>query len=568
MAAAALAFDEGEALSQSIIQASPDSIKLIDLNGIVRFVNEASTAALELDANVNLIGKSWLTLWPPRTRPHARQAFTVALGGRVGRFTAPRATLTGTPKWWDVFVAPVLHENGKVRGIASIARDITQEKTAEDRVLWTATHDPLTHLPNRRMFDERLAAAIEEAEVRGRSVGLLMIDVDHFKQVNDTLGHDAGDAILRTLGDRLCAAIRSGDTVARLGGDEFAVILRDLDDGADLERLVEAVIPRLREPFAFTGNTLDCRASIGGSIFPQDGGSAEDLLKSADLALQAAKSDIRGRMQLFDPGMRSELEGRVRMLARARSALDEYRLIPFYQPKVDLRTGAVVGYEALARLIDHAGNRHLPSTIAAAFDDVDLSIAITNRMLSQVVSDIRRWLSQGIDPGHVAINASSGDFRDGSFADRLLERLATAQVETRLIQLEVTETVFLGGQVRRVEEMLTTLNQEGVLIALDDFGTGFASLSHLKQFPVDTIKIDRSFIQNLAADPDDRAIVSAIAGLGTSLSMDVVAEGIENEAQLEFVRAAGCGIGQGYLFGRAVPAAQVPFGSPATKTNR
>jgi len=282
------------------------------------------------------------------------------------------------------------------------------------------------------------------------------------------------------------------------------------------------------------------------------------LMKNADIALYAAKAAGRGKLRLFTPEMRHEMQKRASMLTLARNALRHDRILPYYQPKVELRTGRVAGFEALLRW-DHPGRgMQAPDTIAAAFEDLTLAAAISDRMIDGIVADMRRWIDQGVDFGHVAINAAAAEFRRGNFAEQLLERLRQASVATRHVQIEITETVFLGRGAEHVERALKMLSTEGIRIALDDFGTGHASLSHLKQFPVDIIKIDQSFVRDLEQDPEDAAIINAVINLGHNLGIRTVAEGVETVTQQEFLMALGCDYGQGFLYARPAPASDVP----------
>lgn len=552
------ALAQSEALNRSIVDASPDSIELISTSGEVLFANQACYSAMEMTPEIALIGRNWIDLWPAGAQPSARQALAKAVGGEIGRFVAPRATACGRAKWWDVLVSPVSSGSAEPLRLVTIARDITEQKAAEDRAHWSATHDPLTHLPNRRLLDVRIAEAVSEAEAAGEGLAVFVLDLDQFKQINDTLGHDAGDVVLRTLADRLRNAVRLHDTVARLGGDEFALILPGISDAAEATALAQELHIRLREPVIYAGASLDCRASIGASIYPQDGTSASDLLKHADIALYSAKAKRRGELLIFAPHMRAELQERVSMINIARDVLRDRRIRPFYQPKVDLRTGCVAGFEALARWSDHSGNVHLPVSIAAAFDDPDVSAAITDRMLQEIVRQMREWHDQGVEFGHVALNASAADFQRADFGEVVLRQLQKGGIDPRQLQIEVTENVFLARAADVVEKTLDLLSTQGVTIALDDFGTGYASLSHLNRFPVNVIKIDRSFVSDLNSSGHAAAIAEAVITLGRNLNLDVVAEGIESGHQAERLLDLGCPFGQGFLFSAAVPAELVP----------
>ncbi|MEO6387519.1 MAG: EAL domain-containing protein [Croceibacterium sp.] len=438
------------------------------------------------------------------------------------------------------------------------ARDITAEKTVEDRVRWTADHDQLTGLANRALFQERLDQATQAAAARGASFGMLLLDMDDFKQINDTLGHDAGDELLKRFADRLRGLVRQEDTVARFGGDEFAIILPQLGSADLLTVLSNSILDRLREPFVHDGRLLDCRVSMGATMFPEHGTTCEELLKSADLALYAAKSGGRAMLRFFEPSMKLEMQRRSSMVQLARDALHRDRIYPYYQPKFDLASGALDGFEALLRWRRQGGRIELPAALQAAFEDLEVAAAISDRMIELTIADMREWLDRGTDFGHVAVNASAAEFRRDNFAERLLESLRKANIAPHRFQLEVTETVFLGRGSEYVHRALALLNANGVKIALDDFGTGYASLRHLKDFPVDIIKIDRSFVRDMDCDAGDEAIVRAVVNLGKSLGIKVVAEGIEKRWQAERLLELTCDSGQGFLFSRAIPAQQVP----------
>ncbi|HSP23857.1 MAG TPA: EAL domain-containing protein, partial [Saliniramus sp.] len=284
------------------------------------------------------------------------------------------------------------------------------------------------------------------------------------------------------------------------------------------------------------------------------------LLKCADLALYAAKAEHPGAIRGFSPEMRQASETRAAMLSSARVALDEDRIVPFYQPKLDLRTGRVVGFEALLRWQDSAGDIRPPASILAAFEDVELSTAITERMLERIIRDCIRWREDGVAFGRIAFNASAADFRRNDFAERVLRAISRANLPASLFELEVTETVFIGRSTEKIVRTLETLRSEGMTIALDDFGTGYASLTHLQQFSVDVLTIDRSFVSQILPDAECSAVVvNAVLQMARSLHIATVAEGVETLSQAAYLRAGGCDIGQGYLFGHACPASRVPL---------
>jgi diguanylate cyclase (GGDEF)-like protein/PAS domain S-box-containing protein len=463
----------------------------------------------------------------------------------------------GETKWVHERGEPGFDEAGRACFIEGFIWDVSDQQAADEKLQWTASHDALTKLPNRILFQQRMDEALKHASHCGTQVGILLLDVDDFKIINDTLGHDAGDTLLRTIAERLTLSIRPGDMAARLSGDEFAVLVENGADRTMIQRTGTKIMASFEEPFAHDGRLFDCKASVGLSIFPEGGATRMTLMKDADIALYAAKAEGGGRMKFYERHMRHEMESRSSMLQLARDALLNDWIVPHYQPKIDLATGAISGFEALLRWEHPEKGLQSPDTVAAAFHDLDLAASISDRMIKLVIADILRWQDADLNFGHVAINAAAAEFRRGNFPETLLGRLSDADLSPENIQIEVTESVFLGRGAEYVDTALRLLNAAGVAIALDDFGTGYASLSHLKQFPVNAIKIDRSFIRDLHSDPDDAAIVRAVISLGKSLGIKIVAEGIETQEQAAYLRKHGCDFGQGYLFGAAVAGDQV-----------
>ncbi|MDO6415083.1 EAL domain-containing protein [Sphingomonas sp. BIUV-7] len=443
--------------------------------------------------------------------------------------------------------------SGRLDRILVTVRDVTDERTAEERIRWTATHDALTELPNRGAFSDQLEMAISMAHAGDSALALVLFDVDHLKATNDTIGHDAGDLLLWTFARRLRETLPQGSMLGRLGGDEFAALVYDPDPDLVADQIA-AALKSLHDPFTYDGHTLDCAATAGVAMFPAHGGAATDLLKAADIALYAGKANARGGLSIFRSEMRGDLQRRSSMLGLARVVAREDRIVPHYQPKISLADGRITGFEALLRWRHDTNGIQMPSTVAAAFDDYDLAMQLGERMLECLMRDMRSWLDRGVDFGSIAFNLSPAEFRHENLVPRIMGKLALAGIPPSCFELEVTETVFLGRSAGEVGQTLDAFHREGIRIALDDFGTGFASLTHLQAFPVDVIKIDRSFVGNLSEGSGNAAIVDAVVGLGQRLGMEVVAEGVETPEQAAYLLRQGCGYAQGYLFGKAMPA--------------
>ncbi|MEN2785060.1 EAL domain-containing protein [Sphingomonas qilianensis] len=463
-----------------------------------------------------------------------------------------RRASDGAERWMRTAGWRMHASSGRLTRVLVTIRDVTEERNAQDHIRWTATHDALTGVANRAFFTDQLEQAIARA-TPGRQLALVLLDVDRLKEINDTIGHDAGDVLLETFARRLDRAFAPCAVTGRLGGDEFAVLLEGgLHE--DLAQRVSAGLEVLGELVEYDGYACETQATAGLSLYPAHGATAAELLKSADIALYAGKAGRRGEVSVFEPVMRAGMQRRASMLNVARIAVRDDLVMPYYQPKIALSDGRVVGFEALLRWRHEALGVQGPDTIAAAFDDLRLAAALSDRMIDSVARDLRCWLDQGFDPGRVAINLSPADFRHDRLVERVLEPLKRHGVPPARIELEITETVLLGRDTDKVAATLAVFHDQGVTIALDDFGTGYASLTHLKMFPVDVIKIDRSFVARVCEQPHDAAIVEAIIGLAHRLQLEIVAEGVEREAQAEYLAALGCTYGQGYLFGRAVPA--------------
>lgn len=448
-------------------------------------------------------------------------------------------------------------EHKILSNLAALAASQLRLRQANIALAWTSNHDTLTGLDNRRALNEHLETSLAEGAIPGRRSALLLIDMDGFKRVNDVGGHDVGDALLKMVSDRLRMCVLSPNVVAaRMGGDEFAVLVRDLASRREAEALGWDLVSLLRTSIVAGGAHFGCRASIGISLYPEHGTDPISLLKAADLALYSAKGAGGDRFVVYTPELTIKMEKLSRMHNRARDALLKDEVIPFYQPKIDLNTGEIRGFEALLRLRGPKGLEP-PAVIEAAFADPVLSVALGRAMLNGVMCDMSQWQNAGLPFGSVAVNITEHDI-DADLAARLLLLLKSAGLPPSALQIEVTENVFLGRQADGVAQVLGDLRTAGIKVALDDFGTGFASLSHLRRFPVDWLKLDRSFVSDMDADRKAAAIVHGVIAIAQSLEVGVVAEGIETRDHLDMLRSRRCNQGQGYLFAKPMAASRVP----------
>ena len=426
--------------------------------------------------------------------------------------------------------------------LCAIAIDHEQVRQRNHRL---AYFDALTGLPNRGRFNEMLIRAIAMDE----PFGLLLVDIDHLKLVNDTVGHIFGDMLIRTVAERI-ADCHPSLTACRLGGDEFAVLVADCATDAALEEAATRMLAAVRGLIQAGDQTIDPHITVGGALFGADGLDGAALSQNADFALYHAKETRRGGFVRFTPGLRTSMLERANMVRSVDQALTEKRIIAHYQPIVRLDTAEVVGLEALARMRMPDGRIASAGEFHAALADPRIAWQLTGQMLTQIASDIRRWLDMGLDFQHVGINVTTGDFQRGDLERRIVETFERAGVPLKHVVLEVNESVYMGGNDQMVPRAVKALRQRGLLVALDDFGTGFASLTHLLSFPVDVIKIDRSFVDRLGSDNACDVVVGSIIDIARKLNMKLVAEGIETPEQARILADLGCAMGQGYLYAR------------------
>ncbi|MBN9311401.1 bifunctional diguanylate cyclase/phosphodiesterase, partial [Devosia sp.] len=539
MAEAALR--ESEAFARSILEASTMAIEVLDRDGRLIFMNGPGMKIMEVERFESIRGLPFETFWPDAVKPAVAQAIALARAGHSVRKTLYGPTAKGKPRWWDFSVSPILDDSGGVARLLTSSRDVTEAKRNEDAIAHLARHDALTGLPNRMHFQEALEAGL--AGLGAGSFAVLSIDLDDFKQVNDTLGHQAGDRLLREVAGRLGYCAGAQGLVARLGGDEFALLLK-LGRPDEATRMAQSILSALAEPFTIEGETVHVGASIGIALAPRDGATGESLLHSADVALYRVKADNGRDYRFFEPAMDEALRQRREMKRDLALALQRGELWVAYQPQVDITHSRLTGFEALLRW--NCGTRGAvePAQFIPLAEESGLIDEIGAFVLEAACAEATGWPEDIA----VAVNISAAQFRYHAVVRRVAEALQRTGLAPRRLELEITESVLFDESAEALAA-LNELHRMGIRVALDDFGTGYSSLSYLRRFPFDKIKVDRSFVADLPDAEDSRAIVSAIIGLGRSLNTRVTAEGVETWEQLLLLRAEGCTEAQGYLFG-------------------
>jgi len=444
--------------------------------------------------------------------------------------------------------------DGRAVGRVWSFRDITERRRAEETVQFQAYHDALTGLPNRLLLEDRLSQALVHAQRHGRPLAVMFLDLDHFKLINDTLGHSVGDRLLRGVAERLRRGVRQDDTVARMGGDEFTLLYSELAQSDDAARMAEKLLEAFAPPFLVDGHELYVTASIGVALYPNDGEDADILLRNADNAMYRAKESGRNNYQLCTPGMNTRALERMTLERELRRALEREEFVLYYQPLVQLASGQVVGTEALVRWQHPERGLVLPGTFIPVAEESRLIVPLGQWVLHTACRQLRCWRDEGLGPLRMSVNFSARQLQQQDLAKMVEAALEEEDVSSDSLELEITESVAMQN-VEWTKGVLRALRDRGVRFSIDDFGTGQSSLSYLKHFPFSTLKIDRSFVRDIAIDPDDEAIVRAIIALAHILKLNVVAEGVETPEQLAFLREAGCEEGQGRLFSDALPAA-------------
>src|ERR1700693_4589152 len=451
--------------------------------------------------------------------------------------------------------APIHDQHGLATGAVIVFHDVSVARAMGAEMSHMAQHDTLTNLPNRTLLQYRLTQAISTASRNDSRIAVLFLDLDGFKHINDSLSHATGDRLLQFVAKRLLAAVRTSDTVCRLGGDEFVILLSEVAHAGDAGVKAGKILSALSAPFEMDQITLRITGSIGVTTYPEDGQSAELLIRNADLAMYQAKEKGRSNYQFYEKGMNVRAVERQSIEGDLRFALERNEFVMHYQPKIDLKTGEITGVEALIRWQHPERGLIGPLQFISVAEDCGLMLPIGNWVLRESCRQAKEWQDAGLRPIEMAVNVSSVEFRNEDFLEGVRAILEETGLSPHYLGLELTESVLMQ-HAKFTVPVLKELKAMGVRLAIDDFGTGYSSLSYLRQFPIDTLKVDQSFVHGINADTDDATIINAVINMGSNLNHRVIAEGVETVEQVAFLQAHGCDEGQGYYFSRPVPAPQ------------
>ena len=540
----------------SALEQSADMVLITNRQGVIEYVNQASILNTGY-SQAELIGQKPDIL---KSGKHD-SSFIKNLWATILKGHAYRDVLINRKKNGDIYyeektITPLKNEQGEITHFVSTGKDITERMEIQANLRHLAFHDVLTGLPNRALFNDRLKTGLLNAKRHRQQMALLFFDIDHFKRINDTLGHDIGDVLLKQVAKKLKKGLRGSDTVARLGGDEFAVILNDCKNEDAIRHTAEKIIQLINQPVKLADRELFVTTSIGVAVYPQDGKDSQALLKNADVAMYRAKAAGRNTYMFYRQEMNAHAFERLTLESELHRAIQQQEFVLYYQPKVCLQTGNILGVEALLRWIHPELGMLLPEKFIPLLEDTGLIVPVGQWVIEQALADYTYWHQQGLQQVKLAVNMSPTQLKDVKFIEGLQLALAQHKLSTSCLELEITEnTMMADGEKAFV--LMQQLRQLGVNFSIDDFGTGYSSLAYLKRLPVETIKIDRSFIQDIGIEQEDEIIVRTVIAMAKSLGYKVVAEGVENLEQVRFLKSLECDVAQGFLFSRPIPAEEL-----------
>jgi len=540
----------------SAIEKVADSIFITDCNGVIEYINPAFESITGYGREEALGQTPRVIKSGKHDEQFYQQIWETLLQGEVYRNVFINRRKDGELYHEAVTITPLTDESGKITHYISSGKDITESIQTQERLHHLAHHDALTGLPNRVLFVDRLKHALLQAERRKRSVAVMFLDMDRFKIVNDTLGHEAGDRLLQAMAARLHSCVREGDTVARFGGDEFAGFLSDVASPEDVALVVTKFLDALAPPFMIDGHELFISGSIGISLYPEDGTDTQTLMKNADSAMYRAKQMGGNTSEFYHSEMTAHTLTRLSRETGLRRALEREEFVLQYQPQFDLKSGEVVGFEALIRWENLESGAMQPNEFIPLLEETGLIVQVGEWILLTACKQHGAWLAAGLPPLRMAVNISSRQF-DGDELIKTLRKVLDAHcMEAQYLELEITETILMKNAEPDIEA-LQALSDMGMRFAIDDFGTGYSSLTYLKRFPINILKIDKAFVHDITVNADDAAIVRAIITMAHSLGMKTVAEGVETREQLDFLRIQGCDFAQGFYFSQPLSGSEI-----------
>ena len=543
-----------EELFRLALNGIPDIFLIYDAELRIQFVNERGVD-LFAKSVADIIGRRDEELLPPEITRGYHPALLQARASKSTQTVELHFSLRGRQYSIAATFVPMLDDAGAIHQILGLMHDFSKRRQTEERLAFMAQYDALTGLPNRYLLLDRLEAAMQRAKRNNTLLGVMFLDIDRFKQINDSHGHAIGDILLQQVAERLASSLRATDTIARLGGDEFTVLVENATSVDEITTIAEKVRATFSSPFETASGELFTTTSVGITIYPNDDQNRDELLKHADIAMYQAKQE-RNSWQLYRPEMNTFSASRLGMEVELRHALERNEFSLQFQPQLRVRTGALVGMEALLRWNNTALGHVAPGDFIPLAEETGLIVPIGEWILRAACEQCKAWELAGITPFTVSVNISAPQFRRSNLLELVRTVLSDCKLDPRWLGLEITESSIMKHAEQTIKTLFE-LRDIGVSVAIDDFGTGYSSLSYLKRFPVSKIKVDQSFVRDISSDPNDAAIVSAVVAMSKQLGIKTVAEGVETRAQLDFLARLDCDEYQGYYFSRPIPAADV-----------